>query len=74
MLNLDEAITEAKAKAEASRQEMMRVAEILSQSRLAILNAIENELKRLLSEVGMPNASVKINHTPIKPANSGADE
>ncbi len=74
VLNLDEVIAEAKAKVDASRQEMMRRAEELSGTRRAVMPAIESELKGLLAEVGMPNASVKISHNTGKPINTGTDE
>jgi DNA repair protein RecN (Recombination protein N) len=74
VLNLDEVIAEAKAKVDASRQEMMRRAEELSGTRRAVMPAIESELKGLLAEVGMPNASVKISHNTGKPINTGIDE
>ncbi len=74
VLNLDEAIAEAKAKAEASKVEMLRVAGELSNTRQAVIPAIENELKELLAEVGMPNASVRISHATCKPAGTGTDE
>lgn len=74
ILNLDEEIAKAKEEAEKVYQEMISSGENLSQTRTKGIPAIEKELQHLLAEVGMPNASVKITHQPIKPASDGMDE
>jgi DNA repair protein RecN (Recombination protein N) len=74
VLNLDETIAEAKREAEKAQQEMLQTAQTLSQARIKSITGIEKELQQLLAEVGMPNASVKITHTPVKPTADGVDE
>ncbi|WP_317170132.1 DNA repair protein RecN [Rhodocytophaga rosea] len=74
VLNLDETIAEAKREAEKAQQEMLQTAQHLSQARINCIPGIEKELQQLLAEVGMPNASVKISHTLVKPTSDGIDE
>lgn len=74
VMNLDEEIARAKAESEASQRKLLQTAEQLSESRKKAIPFIEKELKKLLAEVGMPNASVKITHIPVKPAAEGMDE
>jgi DNA repair protein RecN (Recombination protein N) len=74
VLNLDEEIEQARLEAEKSYQEMLQVAQKLSKSRIEAMPGIEQHLKQLLGELGMPNASVKITHQEIKPSTDGIDE
>jgi DNA repair protein RecN (Recombination protein N) len=74
VLNLDETIAESKREAEKAQQEMLQTAQRLSQARIKSIAGIEKELQQLLAEVGMPNASVKISHAPVKPTSDGIDE
>ncbi len=74
VLNLDEEIEKARVEAEKTYQEMLQTAGKLTKSRLGALPFIENDLKQLLSELGMPNASVKITHQACKPGTDGTDE
>jgi DNA repair protein RecN (Recombination protein N) len=53
---------------------MLQTAQRLSGLRIEAIPAIEHDLKQLLAELGMPNASVKITHQEIKPASDGIDE
>jgi DNA repair protein RecN (Recombination protein N) len=74
VLNMDEEIEQVRLEAEKSYQEMLQVAQKLSKSRVEAMPGIEQNLKQLLAELGMPNASVKITHQEIKPATDGMDE
>ncbi len=74
VLNLDEEIEKARLEAEKAYQDMLQTAGKLSKSRVSVLTFIEQDLKQLLSELGMPNASVKISHQEAKPGTDGIDE
>lgn len=74
VLNLDEEIEQARLEAEKSYQQMLQTAQRLSGLRIEALPAIEHDLKQLLAELGMPNASVKITHQEVKPVSDGIDE
>ncbi|MDO1448309.1 DNA repair protein RecN [Rhodocytophaga aerolata] len=74
VLNLDEEIEQARIEAEKSYQEMLQTAQKLSRLRQEAIPGIEQDLKQLLAELGMPNASVKITHQEIKPGADGIDE
>jgi DNA repair protein RecN (Recombination protein N) len=53
---------------------MLQTAQQLSKLRQEAIPGIEQDLKHLLAELGMPNASVKITHQEIKPNTDGIDE
>jgi DNA repair protein RecN (Recombination protein N) len=73
VLNFDEAIAQAQREMEKSQEALMKVAQRLSATRTKVIPAIENELTDLLKDVGMPNATVSIQHEAVKPAPSGTD-
>ncbi|WP_375444999.1 DNA repair protein RecN [uncultured Fibrella sp.] len=73
VLNLDEEIDKAKAKADAAQKKMNASAEALSKSRLAALKPIEKEIKGLLNDLGMPNASLQIHAERGRPTPTGID-
>ncbi|WP_266367145.1 DNA repair protein RecN [Tellurirhabdus rosea] len=73
VLNLDEELENAKVEAEAARQRMMDSAERLSASRKAVLLPIEKEIGGLLSDLGMPNATLSLQADTGKPTGSGID-
>jgi DNA repair protein RecN (Recombination protein N) len=73
VLNFDQAIEEAKVRLEKCLEEVMRLAEQLSETRKHVILPIEEELMTLLKDVGMPNATVKIRHEVIKPSPTGID-
>lgn len=73
VLNLDDALADAKAQAEAARTQLQLSADALSASRRAVLEAIESEIGSLLFELGMPNASLKIQSETTKPMPTGID-
>lgn len=73
VLNLDDALTDAKAQADAARAQLQRSAGALSASREAVLQPIETEIGHLLNDLGMPNASLKIHAETGKPTPTGVD-
>ncbi|GAB3508576.1 DNA repair protein RecN [Spirosoma knui] len=73
VLNLDDALADAKAQAEAARAQLQTSAEALSASRQAVLPSIESEIGGLLHDLGMPNASLKIQAETGKPTPTGVD-
>ncbi len=73
VLNLDDALADAKAQTETARVQMQASAEVLSESRQAVLSSIESEIGGLLHDLGMPNASLKILDEKTKPTPTGVD-
>lgn len=71
VLNIDEALANAKAEVEKTEKEVLISAEALSQSRLIALPVIEKQISDLLKDLGMPNASLKIEDEIIKPSPMG---
>jgi DNA repair protein RecN (Recombination protein N) len=74
VLNLDEDINKAKAIAEKAQAKMMKSAEKLSGSRKSVMAPIEKQVKTYLLELGMPNATLSIQHKTIEPGESGIDD
>lgn len=73
VLNLDDALAYAKAQTEAARAQLTGSADALSAARKAVLQPIETEIGGLLNELGMPNASLRINAETGKPGPVGID-
>jgi DNA repair protein RecN (Recombination protein N) len=73
VLNIDEALTEAKSEVEKTEKEVLKSAEVLSESRLSALPIIEEQISDLLKDLGMPNASLKIEDEIIKPSAMGTN-
>ncbi|MFD1143232.1 DNA repair protein RecN [Larkinella insperata] len=73
ILNSDEELATAKAASEAALQQLMQSAETLSDSRQAVLHLIEQQIDGLLTDLGMPNASLKISRETGKPTSTGID-
>lgn len=71
VLNIDEALETAKADVEKTEKAVMKSAEVLSASRLTALPIIEKQISDLLKDLGMPNASLKIENEIIKPSPMG---
>lgn len=71
--NLDEALSEAEKRTTEARERMMQAAEALSEARRAVLGAIESEISALLHDLGMPNASLRIDSETGKPSPTGID-
>ncbi|MGA0558355.1 DNA repair protein RecN [Larkinella sp. VNQ87] len=73
ILNSDEELALAKGESEAALHQLMVSAQLLSDSRRAVLEQIEKQIDSLLVDLGMPNASLKINLEVGKPSTSGID-
>ena len=73
VLNMDDALAKATEQVEKAEKLMAKGAEKLSKSRLAVLQTIEKQIANLLKDLGMPNASLQINHETAKPSNEGID-
>ena len=73
VLNLDDELAEAKRQTEATRACLQTSAEALSAVRRAVLQPIETEIRGLLNDLGMPNASLRIQAETGKPTPAGVD-
>ncbi|QIP14077.1 DNA repair protein RecN [Spirosoma aureum] len=73
VLNLDDALADAKAQSDAAREQLQLSGQALSAARQFVLSPIETEIGGLLKELGMPNASLKIQSDTGKPTPTGID-
>lgn len=73
VLNLDENLAAAREQTDRARQQLGVSAESLSQLRKAVLTPIQAEIGGLLHDLGMPNASLKIQAETGKPTPTGID-
>ncbi len=73
VLNMDETLEKAKGQVEKTERTMLKSAEALSKSRLAVLPVMEKQIAELLKDLGMPNASLKIENEPVKPTTNGTN-
>lgn len=73
VLNLDEDIAKAKQAEQAAFENMELKANELSKTRKAVLNEIETKIESLLKDLGIPNATLKIEHKLEKPNYTGID-
>jgi len=73
VLNLGETIAAAKANVEKHLEKLNKSAEKLSATRQKVLPAIEQAVTRYVSELGIPNAVLKIQHRAIAPTDDGTD-
>ncbi len=71
--NFDQDIAELKALLDEKETALYAKAEALSQSRLQIVPEIEQELKNLLTDLGMPNATFQVYREEIAPTPEGID-
>jgi len=71
VLNIDEALEKAKTSVEKTEKTMLKSGEGLSKSRVSVLPIIEKQISDLLKDLGMPNASLKIENESIKPTPNG---
>ncbi len=74
VLNLDEDIEKAKASVEKSKVKLLKNADKLSSSRKSVMSQVENQVKKFLIELGMPNATLNIQHHIIDPSDDGIDD
>jgi DNA repair protein RecN (Recombination protein N) len=73
VLNMDEDLEKAKTQVEKTEKALLKSGEGLSKSRVAVLPIMEKQLADLLKDLGMPNASLKIENENIKPSISGTN-
>jgi DNA repair protein RecN (Recombination protein N) len=73
VLNLDQDIDAAKSAAHAAWETLQSSAAVLSDSRKVILAEMEARATTLLSDLGMPNARLVIQHGTGKPTPTGID-
>jgi DNA repair protein RecN (Recombination protein N) len=71
VLNMDDDLEKAKLQVEKAEKALLKSGEALSKSRLSVLPLMEKQLADLLKDLGMPNASLKIENEDIKPSYSG---
>lgn len=71
--NMDEEMAAAEQAATEARARMMHSAEQLSEVRRTVLAPIEVEISALLHDLGMPNASLRIDAETGKPSATGID-
>jgi DNA repair protein RecN (Recombination protein N) len=72
--NLDEEIEMAREQVDKLHKVMMVKARELTASRLGVTASIEMEVTHLLKNLGMPNATMKIDHQEVEPTSTGIDE
>lgn len=73
VLNFDDDLSKAAIALSQAHQEMQGVVEQLSQKRVAILPALEEALKVILIDLGMPNATLRFTAQVIEPNTEGID-
>lgn len=71
--NLDVLLVQAQASFTQAEKELNKVAVELSQSRQKTFSPLTKQLTQLLKELGIPDALLTVEHTPINPGPKGAD-
>ncbi|CAH0995413.1 DNA repair protein RecN [Emticicia aquatica] len=74
VLNLSENLSAAKERVNKAFESANKVAESLSKARQKVLTEIEKRVVGLLIELGMPNATLKIQHQNIQLNSEGIDQ
>lgn len=74
VLNFDEEIQSLKEQLEVANKALMKLGESLSLTRQGVAPDIEEDIMRLLVDLGMPNATIKIEQKRTEPGNFGIDE
>lgn len=72
--NLDEAIKEALKTKKEAYDKALGLAESLSSKRQSIFSAFGHQVQSLLAELGMPNATISMNHSIMELGANGIDE
>jgi DNA repair protein RecN (Recombination protein N) len=72
--NLDEALKQAQAAFTKAEKELQKAATNLTASRKKIFNALPAAIVKLLKELGIPDASLSIEHQAKTPDATGADD
>jgi len=71
--NLDVLLVQAQASFTQAEKELNQVAVELSKSRQKTFSPLTKQLTQLLKELGIPDALLTVEHTPINPGPKGAD-
>lgn len=71
--NLDGALEDAKKLYEDAKAEMLAIAKKLTAARKKTFEPLSRDLTKLLKELGIPDANLKIEQRNIEPASHGAD-
>lgn len=72
--NLDETLLSIETKGKALKQQLIKSAATLTESRKQVMPRIVQELETLLKEVGILNGSIRIDHQAVAPTPFGTDE
>ncbi|EAZ81226.2 DNA repair protein RecN [Algoriphagus machipongonensis] len=72
--NLDETLSEADANLQKSLLTLKEAGKALSKKRAAVFPSFQKEMEKLLSELGMENAKLKVDLTSIDPSSHGLDQ
>ena len=72
--NLDEVIDKAHKEQTAAHAKLMTIGKTLSESRSRVFDSFKNQLVELLDKLGMPEASVDMDHQMIEPGENGLDK
>ena len=72
--NLDGALARLKTVRDTAQQEMLTEAERLTASREKVAEKFANQIAKLLRNLGIPDAALRVERRPIAPTESGADE
>ena len=72
--NLDEAIEEAHKATKEAYDKAFSLAEALSSKRQSVFNGFSKQVQALLAELGMPNATISIDHSTTALNSNGIDE
>ena len=72
--NVEEKLVKLKQEKEQKYATLLAKGEKLSKSRAKVLEQIEKSLMQIVSNLGMPNATINIAHEKIAPKNTGLDQ
>ena len=72
--NFDEALTKAESELNLAKIQLDKQADILSKSRIKVFPVLSSRLVQLLQKVGMPEASVSVEHHETEPGKLGKDQ
>ncbi len=73
VLNIDEAIQQKEKELAAKRKNLLQLAEKISANRRKQIKPLEEKVNKLLAQVGMPNAKLKVDIKTIDLSSSGTD-
>ena len=73
-VNLEDDLEKARSDYEAAEKEVLKLAEQLSKSRARVFDRFGKEIQKLLSDLGMPNATLQINAEKTDPGPMGIDK